>query len=240
MTTKKTKPGIHSIALTFLMSSFALHAHAQSSSVSTHILTFAPASLPEGFLPYYQKSGAAEPFVASVGTLGLPTPYSGPSEFALYGSKDELDAKSKPPIATVTLPEKCDLVLLVCTRDAEEKTSLVAYNIDSEDLKPGNYRIFNFSKSTVSITLDKQTIEIAPDKDAYVRDPKWHDQPTAFPLQIATIANGKTKRAYSSFWEHFPTRRNLMFLFDGSGPSEPITFATFDAESVPKKKARGK
>lgn len=230
---------IRSLALMLLMTPLALHAQKAAPSITTHILTFAPASLPEAFQPYYQKAGAAEPFVASVGTLGLPTPYTGPREFAIHGSKEDLE-KSGPPVATVTLPKKCDLVLIVCTRAADDKVSLAAYNLDSQDLKPGNYRIFNFSKSLVSITLGEQILELAADKDIYVRDPKWHEQPMAFPLQIATITDGKTKRAYSSFWEHYPTRRNLMFLFDGSEPSAPITFATFDAETVPKKAAAGK
>lgn len=230
---------IRSLALILLMTPLALHAEKSSPSVTTHFLTFAPASLPKELQPYYRNAGAAEPFAASASTLGVPILYTGPREFALHGSKEDLE-KSSPPVATVTLPEKCDLVLIVCSRAADDKISLAAYNLDSGDLKPGDYRIFNFSKTLVSITLGEQTFELAADKDIYVRDPKWHEQPMAFPLQIATVTDGKAKQAYSSFLEHFPTRRNLMFLFDGNEQSGPITFVTFDAETVPRKAAAGK
>lgn len=225
---------IRSFVLVLLMTPLTLLAQKAAPAVTTHILTFAPVSLPEGFQPFYQKAGAAEPFIASVGTLGLPIPYTGPREFVLHGSKEEFE-KSSPPLATVTLPEKCDLVLLVFSHSADGKFSLAAYNLDSADLKPGSYRIFNFSHSLVAITLGEQTLELAADKDTYLRDPSWLEKPMALPLQISTLTEGKAKRAYSSYWEHFPTRRNLMFLFDGSEPSSPITFTTFDAETVPKK-----
>lgn len=229
---------IRSLTWMLLMTPLSLHAQKPAESVTTHILTFAPASLPEAFLPYYRKAGAAAPFVASVGTLGLPIPYTGPRVFDLYGSKDNLE-KSKTPVASATLPEKCDLVLVICTRAPEDKISLAAYNLDSGDLKPGDYRIFNFSKSLISLTLDGQNVELPAGKDTYVRDAKWHDQPTAFPLQISTITEGKSKRAYSSYWEHYPTRRNLLFLFDGDHPSRPINLTSFDAETVPQNNAPG-
>ncbi len=227
---------IRSIALTLLMTPLVLHAQSSSPSVSTHILTFAPAKLPEGFQACFRTAGNNEPFAASAGTLGLPVPYNGPREFALYRSQAEPGSPAgKTPLATVTLPGKCDLVLIVCTPSADEKVSLAAYDLDSRDLKSGDYRVFNFSKSNISMNMGDQSLELAPDKDAIVRDPKWQTEAIALPVKIATVIDGKTRPVYSSFREHSPKERTLMFLFDGTHPSRPITFTTFNAEAAAAK-----
>lgn len=229
------KPNLPAIsALLFLAAQLPLCAQ----RVTTHLLTFAPASLPESFQTYYQTyyqtTGGVEQFTASGGTLGLPAPYAGPRDFALYGSaEDAASSKQKEPVASVSLPEKCDLVLLVCSRAEDDKVTLAAHNLDSSDLKSGDYRVFNFSKSTISMTMGDQSLELEPGKDSIVRDSKWHAESFALPIKIATVANGKSRTVYSSLREHAPKDRTLMFLFDGSHPSRPITFTTFNAEAAP-------
>lgn len=229
---------IRSIALLLLMTSLALQAQSPPPVISTNILTFAPASLPGSFQTYYRTAESVELFTASAGTLGLPTPYIGPQVFALYGSKADLEPpapgqKPKPPIATVTLPKNCDIVLILCTRTADDKVGLVAYNLDSRELKMGDYRVFNFSKSPISMIMGDQRFALNPGKDSIVRDSKWHGETLALPIKIATVTDGKAKSVYSSFREHYSQSRTLMFLFDGSHPSRPITFATFNAEMPP-------
>jgi len=236
---------IRSLTLMFLMTPLALHAQRTSPAVSTHILTFAPTGLPETFQTYYRTAGNIELFTASVGTLGPPSPYTGPQDFALYTSKDDAEPATKrkpanPPAATVTLPEKSDLVLIVCNRADDDKVSLVAHDLDSKDLKTGDYRGFNFSKSTISMNMGDQTLSLEPGKDAVVRDSKWHDEILSLPIKMATVTDGKSRSVYSSFREHSPQDRTLMFLFDGNHPSRPITFATFNAEAAAVQPASGK
>jgi hypothetical protein len=225
-----------------LLLPLALHGQSQPPPITTRILTYAPAGLPASFQTYFRTGQAVELFTASAGTLGLPIEYTGPQTFALYASKADMlpvpeGQKPKPPVATVTLPLNCDVVLLLCTRTAGEKVGLVAYNITSNDLKPGDYRVFNFSKSQTSMILGEQRFALAPGKDSMVRDSAWHGEVVAFPIKIATIVDGKPKTAYSSIQEHYPQRRNLMFLFDGHHPSRPITFVTFNADLPPPKPA---
>ncbi len=235
---------IWSVVISLLMAPLVLFAQSPPPVISTHILTFAPASLPGGFQTYFRTAASVELFTASAGTLGLPAPYIGPQVFALYGSKADLEPpapgeKPKPPIATVTLPNNCDLVLILCTRTADDKVGLVAYNLDSRELKSGDYRVFNFSKTPVSMIMGDQRFALNSGKDSIVRDSKWHDESIALPIKIATVADGKAKSVYSSFREHYPQGRTLMFLFDGSHPSRPITFATFNADTPPPKPATG-
>lgn len=224
----------------FLMQG-VLFAQNQPPLITTRILTYAPAGLPASFKTYFRTGQEIELFAASAGTLGLPIEYTGPQTFSLYASKADLEPpaegqKPKPPVASVPLPANCDLVLLLCTRTAEDKVGLVAYNIASTELKPGDYRIFNFSRSQTSLILGEQKFTLAPGKDRMVRDSSWHDDIIALPIKIATVTDGKPTLAYSSLREHFPQRRNLMFLFDGSHPSRPITFFTFNADLPPPAK----
>lgn len=217
-----------------LLLASAVIAPAQQETVTTRIFTYAPAGLPESFEAYYRSGQNIERFLASAGTLGLPIAYTGPPVFSLFSSKADFapeDGKPPaPPLATATLPADSDCVLLVCTRNADGKTGLIAYDIRSDELKPGDYRVFNFSKTPVSIMIGSQRLSLTPGKDAFARDAKWHSETLAFPLQIATHENGKSTLVFSTFWEHYPQRRSLLFLFDGKHASEPIIFANFSAD----------
>jgi hypothetical protein len=234
---------IRTLATLLLLATASL-APGQSEPVSTRILTYAPAGLPESFQSFYRTGQKVEPFLASAGTLGLPIEYQGPPVFALYGSKADLEtpadgSKPKPPLAVANLPAGSDCVLLVCTRTAGDKVGLKAYDIRSQELKTGDYRVFNFSRTPVSVILGENRFALQPGKDSFVRDPKWHREMLALPIQIAAIANGKPKLVFSTFWEHYPQRRSLLFLFDGKHASEPVVFANFSADLPARKPATG-
>lgn len=217
-------------------------ASAQPPLVTTRLFTYAPGGLPPSFVGFYRSGQKIEPFNASSGTLGLPADYVGPALFELRASLADFapppeGQKPKPPLATVTLPTNADNVLLLCSSLADGKFRLTAYDISSGQLKPGDYRAFNFSKSPLSVILGENRFALAPGKDTLVKDSKWQDQPMAFPIQIATVSDGKAKKVFSSFWEHYPARRNLLFFFDGNHASEPITFANFSADLPTSKPA---
>ena len=210
-------------------------AQGQPALITTRLLTYAPGGLPPSFVGFYRTGQKVEPFNASSGTLGLAVDYVGPAVFELRASVADFTPppegqKPKPPLAFVTLPANADNVLLLCSSQADGKLRLTAYDISSGQLKAGDYRAFNFSKSPLSVILGDNRFALAPGKDTFIKDSKFHEKPMAFPMQIATVADGKAKKVFSSFWEHYPARRNLLFFFDGNHPSEPITFANFSAD----------
>jgi hypothetical protein len=233
---------IRFIALILLMAPLALHAQGPSTRMTTRIVTFAPAGLPEGFQAFYRNAENIEPFAVAVGTFGLTTPYTGPRDLLIFSSKSDAESPAavQTPLATVTLPEKCEVVLVLCTRSADDKVSLTAHSLDSGELKAGGYRFFNFSKSLVALTMGDQKLELPAGKQSIVSDPKWLEKPVAIHIEIATVADGKSSPFYSSVVEHYPQSRTLMFCFDGNDPSEPITFVTLDADKLPQKPASGK
>ena len=213
--------------------------HGQSPAViKTNLLTYAPARLPADFKAFFRTPAAVLEFTASAGSLGTPVSYTGPQSFVIRSSKEEFflsedQLKQKPPLASITLPPNADTVLLICVADEAGKTRLIAYDVSSETLTRGSYRVFNFSSKPLSVILGDQRFAVAPRSDKAVSDPGWHKETVALTLQIATTTDNKAKLVYSNFWEHFPQRRSLMFLFDGHHVSDPVIFSSFDVDSPP-------
>ena len=211
----------------------------QPAVIRTNLLTYAPAGLPADFTAFFRTENQVYAFSASAGNLGAPVLYTGPQQFVIRSSKEEFalpadQLKDKPPLASINLPPKAETVLLICVADAARKTRLIAYDVSSETLTRGSYRVFNFSSKPLSVILGDQRFTVAPRSDKSVSDPNWHKETLALTLQIATITDDKAKLVYSNFWEHYPQRRSLMFLFDGHHVSDPIIFSSFDVDTQPK------
>ncbi|MEY3896911.1 MAG: hypothetical protein RLZZ214_2432 [Verrucomicrobiota bacterium] len=207
--------------------------------IKTHLLTYAPAGLPADFKAFFRTADMVYEFTPSAGSLGIPVLYAGPQSFVIRSSKEEFflpedQLKQKPPLAAITLPPNADTALLICVADEAGKVRLIAYDVSSASLTRGSYRFFNFSSKSLSIILGDQRFTVAPRSDKSVNDTGWHQEPMALPLQIATITDDKAKSVYSNFWEHYPQRRNLLFLFDGHHVSDPIIFSSFDVDTPPK------
>lgn len=225
--------------LALLAAVFALCAtsHGQEPALlKTNLLTYAPAGMPAGFAAFYQTSSQIHPFNASAGSLGTPVLYNGSQRFAIRSSAEEFALPAKqlaeiPPLATVNLPPNADTVLILCVPESAGKVRLIAYDVSSSTLRRGSYRVFNFSTKSLSVIMDKQRFTVSPKSDQAVDDPGWHDKTIAMPLQIATVTDKKAKLVYSNFWEHYPQRRSLLFLFDGRHVSDPVIFSSFDVDT---------
>jgi len=197
--------------------------------IKTKFVTCALGSLPDDFTAFYKTGETVEELMVSPAALGLPITYQGPRRFILHKTKDGFTPpkdgeQPKPPLAFVDLPAKADNVLIICVPLPEGKLKLLAFDISARDLAAGDYKVFNFSHSTVSVVLGKQKFTLVPGKDTMVRDDAWKGEIVALPLQIATVTDNQLRLVYSSFWEHYPVRRNLMFMFDGTDESMPIVF----------------
>lgn len=214
--------------------------HGQSPAViKTHLLTYAPAGLPADFKAFFRTPEAVLEFTASAGSLGTPVLYTGPQNFVIRSTKEEFflpedQLKQNPPLASITLPPNAETVLLLCVAGEAGKTRLIAYDVSSATLSRGSYRVFNFSSKSLSVILGEQRFTLSPRSDKSVSDPGWQNESAALTLQIATITDNKAKLVYSNFWEHYPQRRSLMFLFDGHHVSDPVIFSSFDVDTPPK------
>jgi hypothetical protein len=206
---------------------------AQEPKLKTTLVTYAPGVLPAGITAFFQNGGEIVPFNADPGGLGDPIKYEGPKKFVLRESIEAFGLppeQMKPPIAVVDLPENCNNILLLAADAGGGKLRLIPYDVASGNLKPGEYKIFNFSHSVVSMIMGPQKFTISPAENKMVRDPSWSGEAKAFSMKIATIKDGAATLASEAMWEHYPQKRQVIFLFDGRRNGEPIGFMCFNVE----------
>lgn len=213
--------------LILLLAILAGHAPGQAPPHKTRILTLSLDQTIEDV--FFINDGQVQPFHAERGGLGAPVAYSGPRGFVLRATAAEFSAPppAPPPLASVLLPSNSNLVLLVGGRAANGKIRLAAYDLSSSGFRAGDYRVFNFSEKAVSVILGKLRFALTPGTDRIVSDASWQAAATDVPIQMAHIENGKPRRVYSSVWGHQPVKRNLVFLFNGSHHTRPVSIRRF-------------
>ena len=212
---------------------------AEEKKIKTSLLAHSPFGLPEGFTAFYQSGDEVRGFTATSASVGVPTPYQGPQRLVFRATKEEFampDAEraARAPLGFVDLPEDADMVLIIAARDPRlDRVRFRAYDISTNTLDPGGYRVFNFSQKNVLLSLGGNQLRMAPGSDQGIKGTVLGNAVTALPLVIATQTDGNIQPAYSSFWEHYPKRRNLFFIFDGKHVSEPVVFSSFNAGEPP-------
>ena len=171
---------------------------------------------------YYRTGEEVKEFTAGMNGLGDPFPYVGPRRFILHTSKEAFapvkEGQQPPtPAAFVDLPERSSRVLVVCVPLPDKSVRLIAYDIGKNSMKNGDYKVFNFSKSNLSIILGEKRFLVPTAKDVQVSDGSWQEGVLDLQCKIGIIgADNKTiTPAYSTLWGHRPIRRNMIFIFDG-------------------------
>lgn len=206
---------------------FAGVAFCQEATVNTEILTLA---LDEPVTNLHFHNGKEIAFFqANLTGLGEPLAYKGPQQFLLRASEAEFTAKPPlpPPVASVSLPQNSDRVLLVCVKSGDKPLKLVPYDIAKGRITVGDYRFFNFSHSTLSLIFGSKRFAVAPGTDSLVSDPEWKKEVTEIDMEVAIVTDQKAKSVYSSTWGHRPGRRNFIFMFDGAHDYDPIRICRF-------------
>jgi hypothetical protein len=205
----------------------------EPANIRTTIVTYAPGELPAGMTAFFQNGGEILPFTANAGGLGEPIRYQGPKKLVLRSSVEEFGLspeKMKPPIAVIDLPENCNNILLLAADAGGGKLRLIPFDVASGNLRPGDYKIFNFSDSVVSMIMGPQKFTISPRENKTITDPSWKGEAKAFSLKIATVNGKEFTLVNETMWEHYPQKRQVIFLFKGRRQGEPIGFMCFNVE----------
>ncbi len=184
---------------------------------------------------YYRNGKDVVEMTASQQGIGAPFFYKGPRLLALYDSPEDLkprkDGKIKTkPVVRVMLPRNDDRALLVFSfkKRNQGKPGAKAYGIDTEGMKNGNYRIFNFSGKPIAAMLgDKKKIALKPQQNALVTSTKWRKKITDLDVRFATPINGRLEQVYTSVWGHRPERRMFIFVFDRPDKNRPLDIRMF-------------
>lgn len=175
---------------------------------------------------YYWHNGQARPFSGSIAGLGQPNPYHGPSRLVLHRNPNAFleDPPETPPIATVDLPDDANRILLLLFKREGQPLRVAAFPVDTDSLRPGDYRVFNLSSTTVLLALDEEILTLRSGENGLLSNPEWNQAVTDIPVQVGLSIGQRPRLVYSSIWGHYPGRRNFVFLFDGARRSNPIVF----------------
>lgn len=173
---------------------------------------------------FFLNEGKPQPFKAELSGLGEPFAYTGPALFALRAKPGDFAAEPPlpAPLASVELPSKSKLVLLIGKHDADKKIKLNAYDVSPDGFRAGDYRIFNFSDKTLSLILGESKFALRAGEEKTVSNPVLRDKVLDVIIQIAEVKDGKPKRVYGSAWGHRPTKRHFVFLFNGNHRAYPV------------------
>ena len=218
-----------------LLAAPLLHAQ-ESQRIKTTLVTFALGAPKEGFKAFFKTGDQILEFKANSGGLGDPIKYDGPRRFVIRDSKEGFappaeGQQPKPPLAFVDLPERCDNILVIAADDGAGKLRLVAFDVASGNLRGGDYKFFNFSHATLTFIMGKQRFALKPSENKLVTDPTWGSgPPVAFDFDMGLVTGATVKSIKQSQWEHWPDKRNVVFLFDGLRKAESVRILNFNME----------
>jgi hypothetical protein len=210
------------LRLLTVLSVLASSLFAQNEPLKTRMFSL---SLDDGIEDvFFLNEGKPQAFKAELSGLGEPFAYNGPALFALRASAAEFSAEPPlpAPLASVALPAKAKLVLLIGQHDADKKIKLNAYDVSPDGFRAGDYRIFNFSDKTLSLILGESKFALKPSEEKTVSNPVLRDKVLDVMIQIAEVKDGKPKRIYASAWGHRPGKRHFVFLFNGTSRAYPV------------------
>jgi hypothetical protein len=216
--------------------------------VTTNIVTFALGAPPGGFKAFFKNGDEITPFGANGSGLSAPITYTGPKRFVIRATEDAFapppaGQQVPAPLALVDLPEGADNVLLLAVDAGQGKLRLLAYDVSSKALQGGDYRVFNFSRSALELNLGKKKLTLRPAQNELLTDGSFRDPNTKVMEFVVFKYDGNVRNpepVKRSLWEHWNTRRVVMFLYDGRHKGEAFGMMTMSIEPpLPKPAGAG-
>jgi len=178
---------------------------------------------------YFQSEGKVRTLNFGMVGLGRPVSYRGPAHLGLCLSREtaaiELPPESQePPPADhrITLHPPADRMLILGHKQEGRGTSFRVVPLPTQTFRPGQFLLFNLSGHTLRIRLGADLQTLDPGRRSFLQPaPAAGDDPD-LDVMIATEIDGELKLVYSSVIAHDPTKRTLIFFFNGRHPSMPL------------------
>ncbi len=223
--------------LLFFIATLTFLSTAQEAKIKTEIVTIALDEFVEG--KFFHNGKEITEFSANSTGIGEMMRYEGSSKFVLRNAKEEFSQDTPPtPAAWVELPADSDRVLLACVKSKDKPLRLVAYDIGSAKVSSGDYRVFNFSRSAISVILGSEKIAINAGANQTISNNKWKKEITEIDVLFGMVKDQEVRPVYSSQWGHRPGRRNYIFIFDSPLEYNPLHICRYyDIAPRPAEKA---
>ncbi|WAC18652.1 hypothetical protein OVA24_15575 [Luteolibacter sp. SL250] len=204
----------------------------------TTLITYALGGPPGGFKAFFRNGEEIQPFGANGSGLGAPIRYTGSRKFEIRASEEAFapppaGQQAPPPLAVVELPQGVDNILLIAADAGQGKIRLLAYDVSAKALKGGDYKIFNFCRTPIEMNLGKKKLTLRPAQNEIMSDSSYQD-PTNRGMELIIYRYDGTVRnptpVKQTLWEHFSTKRWVMFLFDPKHKGEGIGIICMNVE----------
>lgn len=194
---------------------------AQDGKIKTEIVTIALDEFVEG--KFFHNGKEISTFSANSTGIGEIQPYEGSQRFVLRNTKEEFSQDTPPtPAASVELPKEADRVLIACVQSKDKPLRLVAYDISSGKISSGDYRVFNFSRSAISVILGSEKKALNAGANHTISNNTWKKEITEIDVLFGMVKDQEVRPVYSSQWGHRPGRRNYIFIFDSPLEYNPL------------------
>lgn len=207
---------------------FATQIRAQEEPVlKTELLALALGE-PMGEL-YFQSEGKVQTLNFGMAGLGLPVSYRGPVDLALCLSREkaeiELPPESKelpPADHRIPLHPSADRILILGHKLEGREAFFRVVPLPTQTFRPGEFLLFNLSRHTLRIRLGTDILSLDPGRRSFLQPAPPSGEDPDLDVRIVTELESELKLVYSSVIAYHPTKRTLIFFFNGHHPSIPL------------------
>lgn len=215
-------------SISFLLLAFlsaSVTGRADEEKITTELITISIG----GGVPacYFRNKDKITKLDVSAQGFGAAVRYHGPLTLSLFKDPAELapPASGKPmpePFLRTPLPVGEDRILLVFTNGRGSPTGLRAFGISTNEMKAGDYRIFNFSGRNAYVVMNDEKNIVQPGKPADVSCPEWRSGTLDMEVRFGLSEDQGLRQVYSSVWGHRASRRTFLFILDRADEFNPF------------------
>ncbi|MGA0333860.1 MAG: hypothetical protein ACO3NW_07885 [Kiritimatiellia bacterium] len=207
---------------------FVPQARAQEEpEIQTELLALALGE-PMGEL-YFQSEEKVRTLNFGMVGLGRPVSYRGPAHLGLCLSREKAATVLPPdhpgPLPAdhrISLHPPADRMLILGHKQKGRQMFLSVLPLPTQTFRPGQFLLFNLSGHTLRIRLGTDLLSLDPGRRSFLQPAPPSGEDPDLDVRIVTEIDGDLKLVYSSVIAHDPTKRTLIFFFNGGHPSMPL------------------
>jgi hypothetical protein len=178
---------------------------------------------------YFQSEGKVQTLNFGMAGLGRPVSYQGSAHLGLCLTREKAalvlppESQELPPADhRIPLHPPADRILILGHKQEGRETSFRVLPLPTQTFRPGQFLFFNLSGHTLRIRLGTDLLSLDPGRRSFLQPAPPSGEDPDLDVRIVTEIDGELKLVYSSVIPLDPTKRTLIFFFNGRHPSMPL------------------
>jgi hypothetical protein len=178
---------------------------------------------------YFQSEGKVQTLNFGMAGLGRPVSYQGSAHLGLCLTREKAalvlppESQELPPADhRIPLHPQADRTLLLGLKGEDGKTTFKVIPLPTQTFRPGQYLFFNLSEHRLRVRIGPDFFTLEPGRRSFLQPAPPSGEDPDLDLRIVTEIDGELKLVYSSVIPLDPTKRTLIFFFNGRHPSMPL------------------